>query len=355
MAPIRVGIIGAGNIANIHAEAFRFVPDAEVVAVASLDGEQGQALARQYRVPNVFADYRELLRLSNLDAVTIACPNDLHARVTIDAAAAGKHVICEKPMALNLEECDAMIEACLKAGVLLLYAEQHLFAPKYVHAKTMADEGALGRVHYVRHSWCHDGPHSDWFWDVEHSGGGVLMDMGCHSIALARWVFDNAPLESISAELGTFVHGDRTDGEDHSICVLRFPGDRMALVENSWTHTNGVDERVELYGSEGLTVADLSRGRCLTTTHGRTEEIRNGGFPYEMEHFVRCMRGEEQPRSTGEDGRAVLEAIMAAYASAGRGERVSLPFTGARQVKKPIDAWRLMRHAQSLGLPDDHR
>jgi myo-inositol 2-dehydrogenase/D-chiro-inositol 1-dehydrogenase len=354
VAPIRVGIIGAGNIANIHAEAFRFVADAEVVAVASLDGEQGQALARQYRVPNVFADYRELLRLSDLDAVTIACPNDLHARVTI-ATAAGKHVICEKPIALNLEECEAMIEACLKAGVLLLYAEQLLFAPRYVDAKTMADEGALGRVNYVRQFECHYGPHSDWFWDVERSDGGVLMDMGCHSIALARWVFDNAPIESVSAELGTFVYGDRTDGEDHSICVLRFPGDRMALLENSWANINGADERAELYGSEGLTVAHLWRDGSLTNRHGWTELVWKQGFPREMEHFVRCMRGEEQPRSTGEDGRAVLEAIIAAYASAGRGERVSLPFTGARQVKKPIDAWRMMRHAQSLGLPADSR
>ena len=340
MAPIRVGIVGAGNMANAHAEAFRFVPDAEVVAAASLDGEQGRAFARRYGVPNVFVDYRELLRLPELDAVTIACPNDLHARTTIDAADAGKHVICEKPMALNLEECDAMIEACLKAGVLLLYAEQCLFAPKYVHAKTMADEGALGRVYYVRHSCCHGGPHSHWFWDVERSGGGALMDVGCHSIALARWVFDNAPIESGSADLGTFVHGDRTDGEDHSVCVLRFPGDRIALVENSWAHINGVDERAELYGSEGLTVADLSKGSSLTTEHGLTEEIWKRGFPYEMHHFVRCMRGEEQPRSTGEDGRSVLEAIMAAYASAGRGERVSLPLAGARQVKKPIDGWR---------------
>jgi myo-inositol 2-dehydrogenase/D-chiro-inositol 1-dehydrogenase len=346
VALIRVGIVGAGNIANFHADAFRFVPDAEVVAVASLDGEQGRALARRCGVPNVFADYRELLRLPDLDAVTIACPNDLHARMTIDAAGSGKHVICEKPMALNLEECDAMIEACLKAGVLLLYAEQFLFAPKYVHAKMMTDEGALGHLYYVRHSWCHDGPHSDWFWDVERSGGGVLMDMGCHSIALARWVFDKAPIESVSAELGTFVHGDRTSGEDHSVCLLHFAGERMALVENSWAHINGADERAELYGSEGLTVADLWQGSSPTTTHGWTEEVWKRGFPNEMEHFVRCMRGDEQPRSTGEDGRAVLEAIMAAYAAAGRGDSVSLPFAGARQVKKPIDAWRTMRRAQ---------
>ncbi len=355
----RIGIVGSQFVADLHAQAFGFVPDAEVVAVASPNREHAESFARDHGVPNVFTDHREMLNLPYLDAITIACPNDLHAHVAIDAAEAGKHVICEKPMALNLDECDAMIEACRKAGVLLLYAEELLFAPKYARAKTLAEEGALGRVYYVRQLECHYGPHSDWFWDVERSGGGVLMDMGCHSIAFARWVYDNAPIESVSAELGTFVHGERTRGEDHSICVLRFSGDRMAVTENSWARTGGVDDRAELYGSDGLTVADLLRGSSLTTystpgygyavekaetTQGWTfttfEETWNYGFPQEMEHFVRCIQGGEQPRSTGEDGRAVLETIIAAYASAGRGARVTLPYEGAGDVKRPIEAWK---------------
>jgi predicted dehydrogenase len=182
--------------------------------------------------------------------------------------------------------------------------------------------------------------------------------MGCHSIAFARWVYGNAPIESVVAEIGTFVHGDRTRGEDHSVVTLRFAGDRMAVAENSWARTGGVDDRAEIYGSQGLTVADLLRGSSLTTysstgygyavekaetTQGWTftmfEETWNYGFPQEMQHFVRCIRGDEQPRSTGEDGRAVLEAIIAAYASAGRAERIALPFADARKYRKPVDAW----------------
>jgi predicted dehydrogenase len=354
----RIGIVGAGFVANLHAEAFGLVPDAEVVAVASSRLDRAEAFAREHAVAKAFGDYRELLRLPEVDAITIACPNDLHARVCIDAAAAGKHVICEKPLALNLDECDAMIEACRKAGVLLLYAEELLFAPKYVRAKALVDEGALGRVYYVRQLECHYGPHSDWFWDVRRSGGGVLIDMGCHSIAFARWVYDNAPIESVTAELGTFVHGTRTQGEDHAIVTLRFAGDRLAVAENSWARAGGVDDRAEIYGSAGLTVADLLRGSALTTysstgygyavekadtTQGWTftmfEETWNYGFPQEMAHFVACMEGREQPRSTGEDGRAVLEAVIAAYASAGRGERIALPYAAAREVKLPIEGW----------------
>jgi predicted dehydrogenase len=131
------------------------------------------------------------------------------------------------------------------------------------------------------------------------------------------------------------------------------------LAENSWARAGGVDDRAEIYGSAGLTVADLLRGSSLTTyssqgygyavekaetTQGWTftmfEETWNYGFPQEMAHFVACIEGREQPRSTGEDGRAVLEAIIAAYASAGRGQRIALPYAGARDVKLPIEGWR---------------
>jgi predicted dehydrogenase len=355
---VRVGFAGSQFVARLHAEALRYIPDASLIAVASPSQDHAEAFAREFDVEHVYTDYREMLRLPDLDAITIACPNDLHAQVALDAAVSGKHVICEKPMALGLDQCDEMIEACRRAGVLLLYAEELLFAPKYVRAKTLVEEGALGDVYYVRQLECHYGPHSDWFWDVERSGGGVLMDMGCHSIAFARWIYDNAPIESVTAELGTFVHGARTKGEDHSIVTLRFAGGRIAVAENSWARPGGVDDRAEIYGSQGLTVADLLRGSSLTTysdtgygyavekaetTRGWTftmfEETWNYGFPQEMEHFVRAIRGLEPPRSTGEDGRAVLEAIIAAYASAGRGERIALPYEPASTYSKPIDAW----------------
>jgi predicted dehydrogenase len=132
----------------------------------------------------------------------------------------------------------------------------------------------------------------------------------------------------------------------------------MAVVENSWARAGGVDDRAEIYGSKGLTVADLLRGSSLTTysssgygyavekaetTQGWTftmfEETWNYGFPQEMEHFARCMRGKEQPRSTGEDGRAVLEAVIAAYAAAGQGRRIALPFADTGKYARPIDAW----------------
>ena len=358
MSKVRVGLIGTGFIGDIHAAAMKMVADAEVVAVASPTPLKAAAFARERGIPKAFEDYRDLLALRDVDLVTVGIPNDLHAQVTIDAAAAGKHVVCEKPLCRTLQEADRMIEACRKAGVLLMYAEELCFAPKYVRARQLAAEGALGDVFLVRQSEEHFGPHMPWFWDVEKSGGGVLLDMGCHSIEYARWVLGKPRVKSVMASLGTYVHGEKTKGEDHSLCVVEYEGGKVALAENSWAKQGGVDDRCEIYGSGGFTRADLLRGSSLLTysqpgygyavekagtTKGYTftmfEEIWNYGFPQELAHFVRCVQGKETPVETGEDGREVLRIICAAYESAGTGRRIEWPYE-PRRVAKPIDLWR---------------
>ena len=188
MSQVKIGIIGSRFQAECVAASARMVPDeAEVVAVASPSPGHAEAFAGRYGIARAFADYRELLRDPAVEMIWVTAPNDLHARVTIEAARAGKHVVCEKPLCLTLEEADAMIDACSKAGVLLLYAEELFFAPKYVKAKEMADQGAFGKVYLVKQSEKHFGPHADWFWDVQKSGGGVFMDMGCHGVAFCHW------------------------------------------------------------------------------------------------------------------------------------------------------------------------
>jgi predicted dehydrogenase len=358
MSTVKVGLIGTGFVADIHAAAARLVPEVEVVAVASPTPGKAKHFAQERGVPNAFEDYRELLKLKEVELVTLALPNHLHARACLDAAAAGKHIVCEKPLCRTLEEADRMIDACRRAGVLLLYAEELCFAPKYVRAKRLADEGALGRVFLVRQSEEHDGPHMPWFWDVEKSGGGVLLDMGCHSIEFARWVFGKPKVKAVWASLNTHVHADRTRGEDHSLCVVEYEGGAVGLAENSWAKRGGVDDRCEIYGSAGFTRADLLRGSALltyseagygyavekaATTKGYTftmfEEVWNYGFPQEASHFARCVRGKETPVETGEDGREVLKIIYAAYESAGTGRRVEWPYQ-PRAVDKPIDLWR---------------
>ncbi len=356
---VKIGLIGSGFIADIHAHAVKhFVQNAEVIAVASPTPGKAARFAKQRGIPRAFENYRDMLKLKELDLVNVAVPNDLHCQITLDAARAGKHVAVEKPLCRSLEEADRMIAACKKTGVLLLYAEELLFAPKYVRAKTLVDEGALGEVFLVKQWEEHYGPHEPWFWDVNRSGGGVLLDMGCHSIEYARWVLGKPKVKSVYATMGTFVHKDKTKGEDHSICIVEYEGGKMGIAENSWAKPGGVDDRAEIYGSKGHTRADLLRGNALTTysetgygyavekaesTKGWTfttfEEIWNYGFPQEIQHFVNCVQRKEKPIETGEDGREVLKIILAAYEAAGKGRKIAWPYT-PRKVNKPIDLWK---------------
>lgn len=354
---INVGFLGSQFVSTIHAEAFKHVPDAKVIAVASQTEAHAKAFAAKHGIPNVFTDYRKMLEMKELDAIVIGIPNYLHCQATIDAAAAGKHVICEKPLCLNLAEADRMIDACKKAKVKLMYAENLLFTPKYVRVKKLVDEGAIGRVYLVKQSEKHSGPHAAHFWDVERSGGGVTMDMGCHAIEFCRWMLGRPKITSVYAQMAIQVHKDKTQGDDDSIVIMEFENGAVGVAEESWCRLGGMDDRAEVHGSEGVMYADLHHGNAIETysqkgygyavekagaTQGWTftiyEEEYNYGYPQEMTHFIECIRDDKQPLVTGEDARVVLEAIFAAYESAGTGKKVKLPFK--TDAKKPYDLWR---------------
>jgi myo-inositol 2-dehydrogenase/D-chiro-inositol 1-dehydrogenase len=355
----RVAILGAGFIADIHLESYRrFVPDAEVTAVFSRTGERARQVAAHWNIPHWFTDIEALIADAPCDVVDICLPNFLHHRATLAAARAGKHVIIEKPLCLTLEEADEMIAVCREHGRKLMYAEELCFAPKYERVRALVNDGALGDIYMLKQLEKHSGPHSPWFWDVAQSGGGVLMDMGCHAFAWFRWMLGGNPVvRSVYATMDTVRHKDRTAGEDNAVTIVEFDGGVIGLAEDGWAKPGGMDDRIEVYGSRGVSFADLFRGNSAATysetgygyaaekagtTQGWTytmfEEAFNQGYPHELAHFIACVREDTAPLVTGEDGRAVLEIIYAAYASAGTGAKVSLPFRPA--VRKPIDLWK---------------
>jgi len=355
--PVRVGLVGSQFVSTIHAESFKSVPQAEVMAVASPTPGHAKALAERLCIPHHLTDYQELLEMDEIDLIVLGVPNDLHCEFTVRAAAAGKHVVCEKPLCLNLPEADRMVEACRRAGVKLMYAEEICFAPKYVRMKKLLDDGALGQPTLVKQAEKHDGPHAPHFWDVGRSGGGVTMDMGCHAIEFFRWMLDKRPIKSVYAQMDTLVHKDKTQGDDNALILVEFEGGCVGLAEESWTKLGGMDDRAEVYGSQGVALADLLRGNSIHTyssagydyavekagtTRGWSftiyEEAWNYGFPQEMAHFVDCVAGDKPPMETGDDGRAVLEAIFAAYESARTGRKVPLPFR--TDAAKPFDLWK---------------
>lgn len=354
--PVSVGLIGSKFVSTIHAESLRACAQARLTAVASPTPGNAERLARRFDIPLVFTDYHDLLARPDIDMVVVGVPNDLHRQVVVDAAAAGKHVVIEKPLCLNLAEADRMIAACRNAGVKLMYAEELCFAPKYVRLKQLLDSGALGRPTLIKQSEKHDGPHAAHFWDVKRSGGGVTMDMGCHAIEFFRWMLDRPPIRSVYAQMNTQVHGDKTRGDDNALLIIEFANGVIGLAEESWTKPGGMDDRAEVYGSGGVAYADLLHGNAIETysvsgydyavekagsTRGWSftiyEEAWNYGFHHEMAHFVDCVQNDKPPTVTGEDGRAVLEVIFAAYESARTGRKVELPFPTTAQ--RPIDLW----------------
>jgi myo-inositol 2-dehydrogenase/D-chiro-inositol 1-dehydrogenase len=360
MSTTRIALLGTGFIAEIHLESYRrFVPDAEVVAVYSRSGERAEAFARRHGIARWYDDLDRAATDADCDVVDVCIPNDRHARATIAAATAGKHVIVEKPLSLTLAEADEMIAVCQTHGRKLMYAEELCFAPKYERVRRLVVEGAIGRVFHLRQCEKHSGPHSDWFYDLNRSGGGALMDMGCHGLAWFRWMLGGQPRAvSVTAHMqGGLIHQGRTRCEENSVCVVEFEGGAIGVAENSWATLGGMQDRVEVSGTGGVIFADLFQGSSALTysengygyamekagsTRGWTftmfEEAFNQGYPHELNHFIACVRDDTAPLVTGEDGRAVLELMYAAYHSARIGQRVALPFQAPR-TSKPIDLW----------------
>jgi myo-inositol 2-dehydrogenase/D-chiro-inositol 1-dehydrogenase len=357
MQKTKVAILGAGFIADIHLESYhRFVPEAEVVAVYARNAEKAKAFAEKYQIEKWYNELDDIIQNSGCEVVDICLPNFLHFDAAMKAAAAGKHIIIEKPLAITIEEADEMIAACKKAGVKLMYAEELCFAPKYERVRQLVNEGAFGEIYMLKQCEKHSGPHTDWFYDINLAGGGVLMDMGCHAFGWFRWMLKNAKAKSVYASMSTVLHKGRTKGEDNSVVIVEFENGVTAIAESSWAKQGGMDDRCEVYGTEGVVYADLFMGNAAIsyskngygyamekadTTVGWSftvfEEVFNQGYPHELKHFIECVQQNKQPLVTGEDGRAVLEIIYAAYASAAEGKKITLPFTP--KVVKPIDLW----------------
>jgi len=355
MRKIKIGLMGTGFSANIHMESYtRFVSEAEVVAVFGT-GASASPFAARHGV-RAFTDMEAFMN-AGFDIADICIPNYLHHEACMTAAAAGKHTIVEKPMALTLEQADAMIAAFKNKNLKLMYAEQLCFTPKYERVRALVGAGAVGDVYMVKQAEKHSGPHSPWFYDKHKSGGGVMMDMGCHAMAWFRWMNKNAAVNSVYADMKTVYHSGITDCEDNTVAVVEFANGVTCVAENSWAKHGGMDDRVEIHGTKGVCYADLFYGNSSLTysldgydyasekagsTKGWSftmfEEAFNQGYPEELRHFVSCVRDDKQPLVTGEDGRAALEMIYAAYASAKSGAKVSLPFAAA--VNYPMELWK---------------
>jgi predicted dehydrogenase len=321
---------------------------AEIVAVASRTREAAQKLAAASPGARAFGfdALPELLADPRVTLVFVNSPNRLHAPHALAALEAGKQVVVEKPLCLSLDEADSLVAAAARRGVMLGYAENLCFAPLYRRARELLRQGAVGRVLWARQAEKHGGPYSPWFFERAEAGGGALMDMGCHGIEALRFVFDRPAVRAVSARLATTLHADKTRLDDDAEVRLALADGATLVSESSWVVKSGMQSTLEVHGAEGTLFVDLTgetRLRLLkpggAVTRPPVDPLLEHGYLGELEHFLAAARGAPC-EETGAEGRAVLEILLAAYASAGEGGRdVALPFRPAK-AGAPVDLWK---------------
>jgi predicted dehydrogenase len=335
--PARVGIIGSGNIARNHVEGYQ-AAGAEIVGIVDVDAAVLARRSLEWRVERTFTEVAALLELPGLDAVSVCTPNAAHAPATIAAAAAGIHVLCEKPVSLSLAEADSMIEACERAGVLL-QVDHHLRSnPSVERAAAIIGSGELGRITFVRLRQAHDwGGRSEvplGFRTPALAGGGTLLDNGCHLFDLARHLGGDV----VEVYARTAALKFEVSVEDTALVNLRFASGALGAIETSWT-TTGWDQAFHVDGTLGTLeyterdgrprLRHVSRPRGDVTWDGTTSATWE--TPAGTDHaravaaFVGALRGERPVPCTGQDGRAAVRLALAGYESAATGLPVAIP------------------------------
>jgi len=332
---VRIGLLGSGFVATFYQQGLRDVPNQKVVMSYSRSKERAEAFAQQWGVPSSTTRMEDVVDSDEVDLVLIGLPNHLHREAALMCAAAGKDMVCTKPLARHADEAKDMLDTVREAGVMNGYAETEVFSPAVMHARKMIEDGAIGDVISVRSRESHIGPHSPHFWDPELTGGGALNDMGCHCISAALYFLQRQAKPSECLAWGELLyHQDKTKAEDNAVLLLRFDGGEMSVTETSWSAHGGLDLRNEIYGTEGVIFTDVTRSTPMTafTTAGAgyvvekaeaetgwvfpcVDEARVYGYHEEMRHFVECKEKGETPRQTFEDGYLVNVILDTAYES----------------------------------------
>ena len=317
---VRWGILGAGDMANkTTAPAIALDPNSELVAVMRRDPEKARTFAERHRAPRHHTNVEALLR-DEINAVYIGTPVYLHAELTISAAEHGKHVLCEKPMAMSPAECRRMVEVCSDNGVQLAIAYYRRFYPKYERIQGLIREGRIGEVTLVRcqnTSWYCPAPDDPkaWRMEPEKGGGGVLMDIGSHRIDLL------VGLLGLPSEVTAWTrrHDYPYPVDSSALVMMQFGGRTQAVANFNW-NTRGKADDLEVYGTRGRIVASpLNAPELRIETQERVETLSfprpdNVHLPL-IRNFGECLRGESTPRVSGEEGEKTSRVLEAIYRS----------------------------------------
>lgn len=337
---IKVGIIGAGMVTEkVHLPEYDEREDVEVIALADVDVQRAKRLAEKYAVKEIYEDWTEVAKNKEINGVSICTPVHLHKDMVCMAAENRKHILCEKPMALTLDEADSMIRAAERSGVILMMALNQRFISAHQVAKGVLDSGMLGKINTIRTIFGHSGPELwsptfKWFFDGQKSGGGALIDIGIHKFDIMHWFTGK---EATEVAAFTETRERNIEVEDNACCMVRFKGGTLGVVEASWTVKPYVDNSLVAYCEKGTLRIGMERDKSRTMvvyiTSPQEGEIVYDVPPFAMpgefnsgviDHFIECVKHGSTPIATGYDGREALKFALAAYESAKTGKVVKL-------------------------------
>ncbi len=324
--------IGIMSFAHMHALSYancvNQIKDAQLSGIADDDISRGRKMARQCKT-KCFDSYRSLLD-SDIDAVIVTSQNARHEQMVRQAARAGKHILCEKPIAATLPQARRIIDTCSRYGVKLQIAFPCRFLTSVIRAKEIIAEDKIGKILAVRGT-NHGTMPGDWFVDKKESGGGAVIDHTVHVVDLMRWLL-SSEVKSVYAEIDTLFYD--MDIDDTGLLTMEFDNGVFASLDTSWSRLSKSfptwgDVTMEIVGEKGVIGLDAFNQKvCLYNN----KKVKSAWVCWAdnmdlglMEDFVKMLREDGQPGITGYDGLAALEVAVAAYRSARRKEVVALP------------------------------
>lgn len=333
------GLIGTFYASSLHGKRGRD----RIQTVYSRTPENAESFAAEWDIPEWTTDLEAAITTGETDVVVVGLPNFLHEDAVIQAAEAGKAVLCTKPLGRTAAEARRMLEAVEEADIFHGYLEDLVYTPKTLKALDSVREGALGDILWVRSREAHNGPHSAWFWDVEKAGGGAIVDMGCHTIEIIRnFVGKEIRPTEVMCWTDTLVHP--TEAEDHAVGMLRFENGVVGQFEVSWAFRGGMDLRDEVSGTEGsIRLNHWLRTGFEMFTSGQqgsyvAEKAESGsgwqfpvgdephalGYDHMFTDMLDALDSGETPGETFYDGYVVNAIVDACYASAESGQWESI-------------------------------
>ena len=337
---IKVGIIGCGKIAQVrHIPEYAANPHVEVYGFYDINQERTEALARQYG-GKAFASYQELLADESIEAVSVCTANHAHAEVTIAALKAGKHVLCEKPMAVTLEECEAMVAAAKESGRYLMIGQNQRLAKAHAKARELIGQGAIGRVLTFRTIFGHGGPETwsidpgsnVWFFDKTKAAMGAMADLGIHKTDMIQYVLGTKIVRT-QAVLSTLDKKDATGNligvDDNAICIYQMENGVIGTMTASWTYYAAEDNTTVIYGTKGeLRLYDDPRysvqqinadGTRIDYQIDQIQTNDNQTASGIIDLFVDCLVEQKEPEISGENVLHAMKAVFASIESSAKG------------------------------------